>query len=560
MKNFHCLFILQLLSCAILAQDSYSSLTEKALSLMWEAKDSAAYRTSLSLYETAFERFPDSVDHLGLYKASVLAGELKEMDKAFTYLQAVYEVEEDEYGTPGWAYVVGEYSASEYKNLLDDSRWKKMEAKALERKKRFYEGLASKKEEFLAVKDQVKIKQELSGEKLYRQLQQWRPYLPKLQRNYSISLPVKDTNLTSYFVHLPENYDPARSYPMLIFLHGAVRYNKFADYQTPSVLGGWNRFYTEFADLHELVLVFPSGSKQFNWMVPDDGFFLIPTIVKQIKQSIHIDDNRIFVSGHSNGATGSFSYLMKQPTLFAGFYGFNTYPKVFTGGTFLENIHNRSFINFSTDEDYYYPPAANDTLKVLLEKLGADYQDHRYDGFPHWFPAFDESRAAHQLLFSDLLTRTRNPFPEKLSWEFDDEQYGSIDWLADMKLDTAQNLAEWHLPVNFEINRWLDYNDQDSLVVVKVKKKAFDFPRKSGKVEASYANNAFRIKTSRITSLSIRISPEMVNLNRKVKVFVNGKVYFNKKLTYDKSFLLQSFTENLDRSQLWVNEIQLQLN
>jgi len=47
---------------------------------------------------------------------------------------------------------------------------------------------------------------------------------------------------------------------------------------------------------------------------------------------------------------------MNQPTPFAGFYGFNTQPKVFTGGTFVENIKNRSFINFSTDQDYYFHP------------------------------------------------------------------------------------------------------------------------------------------------------------------------------------------------------------
>ncbi len=559
MKNVYCLLLLQFYSCLLFTQESYSSLTERALSLMWEAKDTAGYRASLSLYETAFERFPDSIDHLGLYKASVLAGELQELDKAFTYLQPVYEIEEDEYGTPGWAYVVGEYANSEYKNLLEDPRWEKLTLKALGRKKKFYQDLKSKREEFLRVKDRYGINGNLDGKELYQQLQKWNPYLTKSQSDYSISFPVKDTLLTSYFVHLPDNYNPAKSYPMLIFLHGAVRYNEFADYQTKSILGGWNRFYTEFADKHEVVLVFPSGSKQFNWMIPDDGFFLIPTIVKQIKQSIHIDDNKIFISGHSNGATGSFSYLVKQPTLFAGFYGFNTYPKVFTGGTFVENTRNRSFINFSTDQDYYYPTAANDTLTALMKALSIDYEDHRYNGFPHWFPAFDESKPAHQVLFSDLLKRTRDPFPKEINWEFDDDQYGAIDWLDNIKLDTSQTMAAWHAPVNFRIREWLDYDDRDSLIVLEVNKKAFNFPRKSGKVEARYKNNTFELKTSRIKSLSINISPEMVNLDRKVKVFVNGKLYFNRKVGYDKDFLLQSFAENQDRKQLWVDVIELQL-
>lgn len=120
-------------------------------------------------------------------------------------------------------------------------------------------------------------------------------------------------------------------------------------------------------------------------MTSDKGFFIVPAIVKQLKKAININDNKIFITGHSNGATGSFSYLIKQPTQFAGFYGFNTEPKVYTGGTFIENVLNRSFINFSTDQDYYFPPNANDSLNKLMDSINADYKDYRYKGFPHWF-------------------------------------------------------------------------------------------------------------------------------------------------------------------------------
>ncbi|MBX2873407.1 MAG: hypothetical protein KTR30_14945 [Saprospiraceae bacterium] len=558
MKISYWLSFLLFLPSILPAQASYTSMTEKALSMMWEADDSAGYRQSLALYEAAFARFPDSIDHLGLYKASVLAGELMELDKAFAYLRPVYEVEEDEYGTPGWAYVVGEYSTAEYKNLLADPRWDALQAKALERKRTFYQQLEQQKKEFLTRTDFI-TKENERPKILYKKLKTYNPYIAKAKQSYSISLPVKDTALTSYFIHLPSSYDPNKKYPMLIFLHGAVRYNEFADYQAKSVLSGWNRFYTELAARDEVILVFPSGSKQYNWMIPDDGFFLIPTIIKQIKSSINIDDNKVFVSGHSNGATGSFSYLMKQPTQFAGFYGFNTYPKVFTGGTFIENVLNRSFINFSTDEDYYYPPGANDTLNAIMESISAVYEDHRFNGFPHWFPAFDESKPAHETLFSDLERRTRNPFPEEISWEFDDEQYGAVDWLSEMKLDTLMNKAEWHRPLNFKIDQWLDYNDQDSLIVKKVDKEAFDFPRKSGKVQARYRDNTFYIETSMIKSLRVNISPEMVNLKRNVRVVLNGELQFDQKIKYDQTFMLKSFEKHLDRAQIWVNAIQLQL-
>lgn len=540
MKNCYLFVLLVLIQCTVTAQDSYSAMTQKALQSMWAAEDSLGYRASLNLYEAAFERFPDSIDHLGLYKASVLAGELKEYDKAFKYLTPVAEVEVDEFGTPGWAFIVGDYSTSEYENLLGDPRWKAMEVAAQQRKRQFFEKLKAAEEEFFASKG-GNFKKTEQAKALYRELRNANPYLGKAQQSYSITFPVNDTATTSYFVHLPKAYEPEREYPVLIFLHGAVRYNSFRDYQNKSVLDGWNRYYREYAEKYEVILVFPQASRQFNWMVPDDGFFLIPNIVKQLKKGINVDDDKVFLSGHSNGATGSFSYLMKQPTGFAGFYGFNTYPRVFTGGTFIENALNRSFINFSTDEDYYYPPSANDKLSQLMDEISADYKDHRYNGFPHWFPAFDESEPAYKILFKDLAQREREAFPKTITWEFDDENYGAIDWLSDMKLDTFSTPSNWHETRNFKIEQWLDYDDNDSLIVEKVNKVAFPMPRKSGKIRASFANNTFTIETSRVKSFRIHLSPEMIKMKNKVKVFINGKLYHNKKVKFDQNYMLRSF-------------------
>lgn len=51
----------------------------------------------------------------------------------------------------------------------------------------------------------------------------------------------------------------------------------------------------------------------------------------------------------------------------------------------------------------------------------------------------------------------------------------------------------------------------------------------------------------------------MVNLKKKVKVYVNGKLQHNQKVTYNREFLLQNFANNQDRSQIWVNTVDLNL-
>ncbi|WP_432671216.1 alpha/beta hydrolase-fold protein [Flavobacterium sp. SM2513] len=465
----------------------------------------------------------------------------------------------DDEGYPGWTFVLDEYAKEDYKNLLNDERWNRLQTNALLDKANYFKKVKESEDEFFKTA-KTALKANTKAPNLYQQIKTHNPYLSKQQQDYSISLKINDSTNAAYHVHLPKNYNPKKKYAALLFLHGGVRFSQLAEYQIPQKnLGGWNRFYTKYAALNEVILVFPTANKTYNWMTSDDGFFMIPKIVQQLKTALNIDDNKVFISGHSNGATGSFSYLMKQPTPFAGFYGFNTHPKVYTGGTFIENILNRSFINFSTDQDYYYPPNANDTLTKVMNNINADYKDYRYNGFPHWFPEFDESEPAYKILFTALTKSPRKPFPQKITWEFDDNRYGNIDWLSNIKLDTLATRKREHKQLNFKIEKELKYNKQDSLVFVNVDKQAFDFPRKSGKITASYEENTFTIQTSCIGSLSITISPEMINLKKKVKVYINDKLYFNQKIKYDPQFMLNNFIKTKDRSQIWVNVINLKI-
>ncbi len=76
-------------------------------------------------------------------------------------------------------------------------------------------------------------------------------------------------------------------------------------------------------------------------------------------------------------------------------------------------------------------------------------------------------------------------------------------------------------------------------------------------MEAQYDNNRFYVKTSRLQSFYINISPEMIDIHKKVRVYLNGKLYFNKKMKYDKKLMLQNFEINKDREQIWINRIKI---
>lgn len=518
-------------------------------------EDSLARRKVFALFEELQVAYPDSIHVRGFYEAGLLACELHEIDRALFYLTSIVNAESS-YG-PGFEFLIGKYKDEVFEILESDTRWQALIEKAEQSKAAFYRSLEQQKTEFLVRDGKTDRGAELKGEELYRALQSAEGYLPKRQRNYSIRFRVNDTVQSSYLVRLPERYDPAKAYPLLVCLHGAVKYTELEDYVAGWVLEGHNRFYVSEAEKTGVILVFPLADKRFNWMAPDDGFFMVPAILREVKQAVHVDDDRVFVCGHSNGATGSFSYWMKQPSAFAGCFGLNTYPKVWQAGTYLLNGKNRFFVNFSTDQDYYYPPQANDSLDGLTRRLGLDCRDYRYTGYPHWFPEFDESEAAFRIIFEEIGKRRRNPFPREIYRETDDVKYGRVDWCEITQLDTLSPRADWHKTYNFPITTWLNYNEKEELVPETVDKKAFDFPRASGAVKATYADNVFRVETSCVGAFRLYISPEMVDMKRKIKVYADGKLKFDGKVEIDDAFLRQSFREHADRRQLWVNYIEI---
>jgi hypothetical protein len=263
-------------------------------------------------------------------------------------------------------------------------------------------------------------------------------------------------------------------------------------------------------------------------------------------------------SGRQFGIKKQFScYQLKEPSLFGGFYGFNSNTRVRTGGTFLQNARNRSYFNVATDKDYYFPLDGHDTLARIASSLGIDWQNHTYQGYPHWFPQLEASRPAFELMFRDMKTRKRNSFQKDLYWQCDDATHGTCDWLRIEELDTTGMAADWATPPNFTASHWIDNMDTGKVHDTVV--TAFQFPRKSGAVRAHYQNNHFDIETTGVKRITLLLSPEMVDMTRPLTLSVNGKMRMTKKVKYDKAFMLKDFRNSFDRKCIWVDRLTLTL-
>jgi hypothetical protein len=407
------------------------------------------------------------------------------------------------------------------------------------------------------------LSQIASADALYKKIRQDRP-----KRSYTATgryayawIKLADTLQIPYLIQLPPHFDAEKEYPLIVVLHGAVlRQDKMADVPDSTQVF-FGRMYMQQASESGYIAVFPYSNKKFNWMMPDDGFELVPELVRQVKHLYAVDDSRVYVTGHSNGATGAFSYLMKEPGLFAGFSGINNRPQVRTGGTFFRNALNRSFYNVATDYDYYFPFEGHRAITAMAHTLGVDWQNVEITGQrPHHYLINSSDSITQRVygqIFADMSTRKRDPFQKRLYWECDDVKHGRSDWLEITQLDTLRRVETWHNPLNVEVNGWRVAETPG--VVLDSTSNAFEFPRKSGAVQAIFTSNGFELKTSRVGKIRIYLSPEMIDFNKKLKVIINGRKVFDGLVAMDRSFLLAQYRKEMDHQSVWVNALEFDI-
>jgi predicted peptidase len=100
-----------------------------------------------------------------------------------------------------------------------------------------------------------------------------------------------------YAVTVPQSYDPSRRYQVRFQLHGGVMgrsTNQPRNSGDIGALAGAEQFY-----------VIPYGWTDAPWW-SEDQVLNINAIVDTLKQTYNIDENRVVVSGVSDGATGAY--------------------------------------------------------------------------------------------------------------------------------------------------------------------------------------------------------------------------------------------------------------
>ena len=372
----------------------------------------------------------------------------------------------------------------------------------------------------------------------------------KQGRSYAAQKPgvVMLTNRTDdrvehyYAVNVPPAYDPAKRYQVRLQLHGGVMgrsTNAPRNSGEIGALAGAEQFY-----------VIPYGWTDAPWW-SEDQVLNMDAIVDSLKRTYNIDENRVVVSGVSDGATGAYYLAMRETTPFASFLPLNGFIMVLANADigihdplYPNNLRDKPFFVVNGGRDRLYPTAAVEPYVLHMKKTGVTIDYHPQPLGEHntaWWPdvrdSFERFAGEHP----------RDPSPARLTWETSNLKHNRAHWLVIDKLG-AQPDDPRHLP---------DVNDFSPTAVTAV--PLFDRRGPSGRVDLVRTGNAVEATTRGVSAYTLLVSPDAFDLNQPITVTSNGRVVFDGSVQPSAATLLKWAARDNDRTMLYAAEIPIRL-
>ena len=349
-----------------------------------------------------------------------------------------------------------------------------------------------------------------------------------------------------YAVIVPEDYDPAHAYPLRFQLHGGVG--------GPQRPGRGGDAADRIPGSRPEIYVLPDSWVESMWwtQTQDEN---VATILDRVKRTYNVDENRVYMTGISDGGTGAYFFAFRDPTAFASFLPLNGQMLVLSnpstgvdGEMFPGNAVNRPFFGVNGGRDRLYPAAGVRPYVEHLEEIGTEFTWHVQEQAEHntqWWP---EERAAFE---SFLDAHPRNPFPDQLSWQTErTDRYNRVDWLVIDRLGHVTGESE------FEENNVVGGGEAGMFG-----RRRPIFPRfgDSGRVDLTRRGNVVTAQTNGVRAFTLLISPSQFDLKQPVSVIVNGKVAFRGPVTPSVRTLLEWAARDNDRTALYAAALAIEV-
>ena len=213
----------------------------------------------------------------------------------------------------------------------------------------------------------------------------------------------KDQSL-NYRILYPKNFDKKKSYPLTIFLHGIAERGSDNELQLTYI----DKVFLnpENYNNYQSVVVFPQAPINDNWSSrvltdnevrqvflenekPTKSLQLVIKLMDSLVKEDFVDNKRVYLSGLSNGAMGSFELLKNRPNMFAS-------AVLICGGgnpIWAEDFAKNTpvWVAHGSDDNVVFPELSINMVNAII-KNGGSPKFTLYENVKHesWFNVFND--------------------------------------------------------------------------------------------------------------------------------------------------------------------------
>jgi len=203
-----------------------------------------------------------------------------------------------------------------------------------------------------------------------------------------------------YRLFIPANYDKAKKYPVIIWLHGAggAGDDNLKQISEDQVAGTRLWIKPEIQSKHPAFVLVPQstgGWAAVSTLQMSDEERLVLEILNSLKSEFSLDSKRIYLTGQSNGGFGTWDMISKRPDIFAA-----AIPLCGGGNTALAAVLvSMPIWAFHGDHDSVIPVDQTREMITAIKKLGGSPRYTEYKGADHdiWVRTFKEPGLADWL-------------------------------------------------------------------------------------------------------------------------------------------------------------------
>ncbi len=184
-----------------------------------------------------------------------------------------------------------------------------------------------------------------------------------------------DDSLQPYRFFVPGNYDASKKWPLVVALHGmgGDENSFFAGYSNGEI--------KRLAEARGYLLVCPKGRAPASMYMGSAEKDVID-VLNQMKRDYSIDDDRIYLMGHSMGGYGTWSVAVNHPELFAALAPIAGGGNLFVTSR-LKNITHVPWIVVHGDKDPTVPVEESRKMVKAGEALGIKIKYNEVPGGNH---------------------------------------------------------------------------------------------------------------------------------------------------------------------------------